>query len=73
VRAQLFEASLKRLVAAVELAESNRGCFSYTGAHDIRCTCDRGPCCCGRDELDAAIAEAKLVQDRRQSVKEVKQ
>lgn len=47
---------LRRLVAAVERCEGNRGRFSCVEAHDGRCQyglANRGGVCvCGADELD---------------------
>mgnify|MGYP001603526383 CR=1 FL=1 len=60
---------LARLLAAMDECESHRGAFSCVAPHDARCPKSRARraedwrgewvCQCGREELDAALAEAQ--------------
>lgn len=55
--------SAKRFLDAWDRAESGRGCYSCSPAHDCRCDKDRniGDCTCGRDELEAASTALTLL------------
>jgi hypothetical protein len=50
----------RRVIAALDVCDGNRGAFSCADQHDLRCPKARGKpnaaCECGRDELDAARA-----------------
>jgi hypothetical protein len=65
-RVAALTAALRRVVAAMDRCESNRGRFSCVDAHDARCSyamAGGASCACGSDELNDSVESARAAFD----------